>query len=115
MREIRDYLPEFSRQRYLKNPEGAAFSASLIIHEGRKHQVKLMLRAVNCRVCYLKRVAIDGIRLDENLGEGDYRPLNDAELEIIQEIKAGEPLRAIGAHAPGREAPTGNSRSRAGG
>lgn len=85
--EIRDFLPEFRRQRYLKNPEGPAFSASLIIHEGRKHEVKLMLRAVNCRICYLKRVAVGGIRLDSRLGEGEYRPLTPEEVRIIEQIK----------------------------
>lgn len=85
--EIRDFLPEFRRQRYLKNPEGPAFSAYLTIHEGRKHQVKLMLRAVNCRITYLERVAVAGIRLDPTLSPGEYRELNFGELEIIRRVK----------------------------
>ena len=85
--EIRDFLPELRRQRYLKNPDGPAFSAYLTIHEGRKHQVKLMLRAVNCRITYLERTAVAGIRLDPALAPGEYRELNGDELAVICRIK----------------------------
>lgn len=81
--DISEYLPERRRQKYLKNAGGNAFSGILEICEGKKHQVKLMLRAVNCRIVYLKRLEIGGIVLDEKLSEGKYRPLNDSELEIL--------------------------------
>lgn len=85
--EIRDFLPEFRRQRYLKNPDGPAFSAFLRIHEGRKHQVKLMLRAVNCRICYLERTAVAGIRLDPMLAPGDFRELTAYEIAVLEKVK----------------------------
>lgn len=85
--EVKEYLPIFRRQRYLKNPDGAVFSGILRICEGRKHQVKLMLRAVGCKVFYLKRLSIAGIRLDENLGPGEIRPLNEEEMKILMDRK----------------------------
>lgn len=85
--EVKDFLPEFRRQRYLKNPDGAVFSGLLRICEGRKHQVKLMLRAVGCKVFYLKRLSIAGIRLDENLGPGEIRPLSEDEMKILMDRK----------------------------
>lgn len=88
VREIEPYLPEVRRERYMKNPDGAAFSARMILHEGKKHQVKLMLRAVNCRVCALYRTAFAGIPLDKTLGAGEYRPLTGEEIAVLDEKKA---------------------------
>lgn len=51
----------------------------LTITEGRFHQVKRMLHAVGCEVCYLKRVAIGSVVLDEELAKGKYRPLTEEE------------------------------------
>ena len=48
-------------------------SGYLTISEGRKHQVKRMLRAVGCYVVYLKRVSIGGLTLDESLEKGQYK------------------------------------------
>ncbi|WP_297427603.1 pseudouridine synthase [Clostridium sp.] len=58
-------------------------SGYLTISEGRKHQVKRMLKAVGCYVVYLKRVSIGGLALDETLKKGQYRTLTDAEMQKI--------------------------------
>ena len=87
VKDIERYLPSARHDRYMKNPNGEAFSARMIIHEGKKHQVKLMMRSVNCRICALFRTAFAGIPLDKTLGEGEYRPLNDGEKAIIESIK----------------------------
>ena len=55
----------------------------LTITEGRKHQVKRMLKAVGCYVIYLKRIAISGVTLDAELKRGEYRPLSEEELTIL--------------------------------
>ena len=55
----------------------------LTISEGRKHQVKRMLKAVGCYVIYLKRVSIGGLRLDESLGKGQYRLLTEVEIQKL--------------------------------
>jgi 16S rRNA pseudouridine516 synthase len=58
-------------------------SGYLTISEGRKHQVKRMLKAVGCYVVYLKRISIGGIVLDETLKEGQYRELTKEEINEI--------------------------------
>lgn len=62
-------------------------SGYLTISEGRKHQVKRMLKAVGCFVVYLKRVSIGGLKLDESLKRGEYRFLREEELQILLEKK----------------------------
>lgn len=57
----------------------------LTIHEGKFHQVKRMLLAVNNRVTSLKRVSFGGLRLDEGLKPGEYRKLTRNEVEILHE------------------------------
>lgn len=57
----------------------------LTIHEGKFHQVKRMLRAVNNRVTALKRVSFGGLNLDEGLRSGEYRALTEGEVEILHE------------------------------
>lgn len=64
-----------------KNPDQQqVVSGYLTISEGRKHQVKRMLKAVGCYVVYLKRVSIGGLMLDESLKEGQYRELTEEEI-----------------------------------
>lgn len=53
------------------------------ISEGRYHQVKRMLAAVNNRVTGLHRERIGEILLDPNLAEGQYRPLTPAEIASV--------------------------------
>lgn len=56
---------------------------SLIIHEGKFHQVKRMFEAVGKKVLYLKRTAMGSLLLDEALPIGSYRELTNEELERI--------------------------------
>ncbi|MBD8046269.1 pseudouridine synthase [Clostridium faecium] len=58
-------------------------SGYLTISEGRKHQVKRMLKAVGCYVIYLKRISIGGLMLDETLKKGQYRMLKEDEIEKV--------------------------------
>jgi len=51
----------------------------LSIVEGKFHQVKRMLQAVDNQVVFLKRVAIAGLKLDETLKAGEYRELTKDE------------------------------------
>ncbi|WP_036946331.1 pseudouridine synthase [Pseudobacteroides cellulosolvens] len=66
---------------YLNNQ--TVISGYLTITEGRKHQVKRMLKAVGCHVIYLKRISIGGLLLDKSLKEGHYRPLTDLEMKLL--------------------------------
>lgn len=66
------------------NPkEQQVVSGYLTITEGRRHQVKRMLKAVGCYVVYLKRVSIGGLILDALLPEGQYRELTKEEIEKL--------------------------------
>ena len=55
--------------------EPKADGAYVTIYEGKYHQVKRMMAAVGKPVKYLKRIAIGGIKLDDNLMPGEYREL----------------------------------------
>lgn len=55
----------------------------LTIREGKYHQVKRMFQAVGMTVTYLKRETFGALVLDENLKQGDYRPLTDEELKSL--------------------------------
>ena len=54
------------------------------ITEGKFHQVKRMFASVGCKVTYLKRLAIGGLKLDEHLELGEYRELSEEELNEIK-------------------------------
>lgn len=55
----------------------------LIITEGRFHQVKRMLEAVDNSVTFLKRLRMGGLCLDSSLNPGEYRRLTDEELALL--------------------------------
>ena len=87
----RDYMERFNpKNRYRDNEYNMnrpVFGGFLIITEGRKHQVKRMLLALDCRVIYLKRTAIGSLKLDESLGLGGYRKLTAKELEDVYKFE----------------------------
>lgn len=55
----------------------------LTLFEGKYHQVKRMLAAVENRVVGLHRVKIGDIALDPELELGEYRPLTDEEINSV--------------------------------
>jgi pseudouridine synthase len=57
----------------------------LTIHEGRKRQVRLMMKAVGCSVRYLKRVAQGPLKLND-LPTGKWRELNPEEIKQLKAI-----------------------------
>ena len=59
-------------------------SGVITITEGKKHQVKRMIRYAGARVVYLKRIAIGNLHLDPTLPLGAYRALNEEEIKIIK-------------------------------
>lgn len=81
--EITEYLPESKREKLLKNPEQDIFSGTITITEGRNHQVKRMLRAIDCCIVYLERIAIGELRLDRGLSRGEYRELKRQEMQLL--------------------------------
>ena len=58
--------------------------ASITISEGKFHQVKKMFLSVGVKVVSLKRVQFGDFTLYPELAEGQFRPLNPEELEVIK-------------------------------
>lgn len=56
----------------------------VILYEGKFHQVKRMFEAVDKKVIYLKRTEMGPLKLDPELGLGEYRELTEEELEALQ-------------------------------
>ena len=83
LRGIKEYLSETDETLATRKGDVAAVGGYITITEGKKHQVKRMIRYTGAKVLYLKRVSISGIELDENLEKGKFRPLTDEELSIL--------------------------------
>ena len=62
--------------------DGATARFEVVIHEGKKRQVRLMFKAMGHPVIRLKRVRIGNLRLD-NLPSGEYRYLTPEELSEL--------------------------------
>ena len=60
--------------------------AHVILHEGKFHQVKRMIQAVNGEVTYLKRISFGPLDLDESLKPGEYRELSFEEIEGLRKV-----------------------------
>lgn len=58
----------------------------LTIREGRYHQVKRMLGAVNNEVVYLKRLSMGPLKLTEDLEKGHYRLLLQEEVDALKRM-----------------------------
>ena len=63
---------------------GSLSRATVTISEGKFHQVKKMFLCVGVKVTYLKRIRFGEFVLDEALEPGEYRELNEAELELVK-------------------------------
>ena len=55
----------------------------ITITEGKKHQVKRMIRYAGAKVLYLKRLSIGSLTLDGALSVGEYRELTSSELDLL--------------------------------
>lgn len=54
----------------------------IVIHEGRKRQIRRMFQALGHNIIFLKRVAVDGLSLDK-LPLGNFRHLTAKEVETL--------------------------------
>ena len=80
-------LPPKKRNHLMKNPRRPVTEGYLAIREGRKHQVKLMVKAVGGHVFTLKRLSIGPLSLDPALSPGAFRPLTQQEVETLLQSK----------------------------
>lgn len=79
----KDFTTKPAKLNIISNDTNAA-KISLIIYEGKFHQVKRMFEYVNCKVTYLKRTSFAGLTLDENLKLGSVRKLTKEELDVLK-------------------------------
>ena len=87
--DLKDHLEALiTREARVKPSLQSVVSGYLTISEGRKHQVKRMLKEVGCYVVYLKRTSIGALKLDETLPKGQYRELTEEELERLRELSS---------------------------
>jgi len=59
-------------------------SGKITIIEGKYHQIKLMMNAVNNSIAFLERIAFGGIKLDTTLERGQWRYLSDEEQRTLE-------------------------------
>ena len=83
LRDVRHLLDGSERIFATKRGDFPAICGNITITEGKKHQVKRMIRYTGPRVVYLKRVAIGALSLDPDLSPGEYRTLTDEELSAL--------------------------------
>lgn len=62
---------------------GDGREALVTLHEGKFHQIKRMIASRGSSVCYLKRISMGSLCLDERLARGEYRPLTPEEVAKI--------------------------------
>ena len=65
--------PEIQRAIGNNRPCHPVIMGKIVITEGRKRQIRRMMKAVRCCVIALKRIAIDDITLDDNLKPGEWK------------------------------------------
>lgn len=69
-------LPELLQQKYAHNRSFHPVTKGRItITEGRKRQIRRMMKAVGCLVIYLKRISMGDIRLDPELKPGEWKEI----------------------------------------
>ena len=71
-------------RRLKASKDGASTQFEVVIHEGKKRQVRLMFKAVGHSVIRLKRIRIGNLRLG-NLPQGQYRLLTLQEITALME------------------------------
>ena len=62
----------------------AASKVRIILHEGKFHQVKRMVKSCRKEVTYLKRIRMGGLTLPQDLAKGKYRLLTEDELRGLK-------------------------------
>lgn len=64
--------------------EGDRDGGVITLTEGKYHQIKRMLEALDNRITYLERIRFGPIELDRSLERGEWRYLTDAEIEALE-------------------------------
>ena len=81
------FIPEEDRAHALKNPGGKTFSAVITVSEGKRHEVKLLLKSIGCKIFYLKRISMGKFVLDKNLEPGEFREFFPEEISFAEDYR----------------------------
>ncbi len=84
LKEIKELLSDENKMLAVKKGDLPVVGGFITITEGKKHQVKRMVRYTGPKVVYLKRVSMSTLTLDENLPKGKYRPLTEEEIALLK-------------------------------
>ncbi|GLI63482.1 hypothetical protein VaNZ11_006459 [Volvox africanus] len=68
----------------------------VVVGEGKKHEVRELVKAAGLELVSLKRVRIGGFRLPRDLGVGGYRELKPSEIRAITDLAVQEAASASG-------------------
>lgn len=60
----------------------------ITLDEGKYHQIKRMLGALNNKIIYLERITFGPLSLDKTLERGEWRYLSDEEITLLKEHKS---------------------------
>ena len=60
---------------------------TIILHEGKFHEIKRIFLALDNEVINLKRIRMKNLVLDESLEPGEYRPLTTEELKELKDLQ----------------------------
>lgn len=71
-----------------QDPVKRGRSGKITLHEGKYHQIKLMMEARHNQITSLKRITFGPLALDPDLAPGEWRMLDAAETKALEE--AGE-------------------------
>ncbi len=65
--------------------EGDGDCGYITLVEGKYHQIKRMLEAIDNKITYLERISFGPLSLDEGLDRGEWRYLTDEEIKALEE------------------------------
>ena len=82
-----EFMSEEYRAHCMKNPKGETFSAVITVTEGKRHEVKLLLKSIGCRIFYLQRISMGNFVLDPVLKPGKFRSFTDEEVGFAEEYR----------------------------
>lgn len=65
----------------------------VVVSEGKKHEVRILVAAAGLEVLSLKRVRIGGLRIPPSLGIGGYKQMTLKEIKAVTDLGQQETLR----------------------
>ena len=68
-----------------KNPDQRGSSGLITLHEGKYHQIKLMMEARHNQITRLQRITFGPLVLDPSLAAGEWRMLSEGEVRALEE------------------------------